>query len=72
MNDWVKKLDEYLRFASYEVLGNTGMISHDEAVAKAKKEYEKYAINRMEHFESDFDREIKKLLADGKKGKDQK
>ncbi len=62
MNDWVKKLDEYLKFASYEVLGHAGKIDHEQAIEQADMEYEKYAKDRIEHFESDFDREVKKIL----------
>ncbi|OGI32026.1 MAG: cell filamentation protein Fic [Candidatus Moranbacteria bacterium RIFOXYA12_FULL_35_19] len=67
MADWVKKLDEYLHFASYEVLNNTGKISHDQALKKANKEYAKYSGKLMKDFESDFDREVKKLLEIKKK-----
>jgi Virulence protein len=62
MNDWIKKLDEYLRFASYEVLGNAGKIGHDQALEKANKEYEKFRIEQDKNYVSDFDREVKKLL----------
>lgn len=67
MDDWIKKLDEYLRFASYEVLNNTGKVSHDQALEKANKEYSEYSEKLMRGFESDFDKEVKKLLEIKKK-----
>lgn len=68
MTNWIKKLDEYLRFASYEVLGDAGKISHSQALEKANKEYEEYSEKRINTFESDFDREVKNLL-EGEKEK---
>ncbi|PIQ91604.1 MAG: cell filamentation protein Fic [Parcubacteria group bacterium CG11_big_fil_rev_8_21_14_0_20_39_22] len=68
MKDWQKKLDEYLRFASYEVLDNAGNVSHEQAVRKAEKEFEKFSKKTIQNFESDFDREIKKLLKKEKDG----
>lgn len=62
MADWIKKLDEYLHFATYEVLGDAGKISHDQALEKANKEYSDYSEKLMKDFESDFDKEVKKLL----------
>jgi len=55
MADWVKKLDEYLKFSSYEVLGHAGKISHEKAVEKADVEYQKFTKDHMKHFKSDFD-----------------
>jgi hypothetical protein len=67
MADWIKKLDEYLNFASYEVLNDTGKISHNQALEKANKEYSKYSEKLMKDFESDFDREVKKILKSNSK-----
>lgn len=61
MAEWRKKLDEYLKFASYEVLDNAGIVSHEQAVQKAEAEYEKYSGKRISSLESDFDKQIKKL-----------
>lgn len=62
MKDWKLKLDEYLKFASYEVLDNAGKISHENAVKKAELEFEKYKKISNKNYISDFDREVKKLL----------
>lgn len=55
MEDWVKKLDEYLKFSSCEVLGHAGKISHEKALKKAEVEYRKFTKDRINNFKSDFD-----------------
>ena len=67
MQDWKLKLDEYLKFASYEVLNNAGKVSHENAVKKAELEFEKYKKISNKNYTSDFDREVKKLLKGRKK-----
>ena len=42
MRDWIVKLDDFLRLSGREQLDHAGHISHDEALAKARLEYEKY------------------------------
>ncbi|MBN1767362.1 MAG: virulence RhuM family protein, partial [Prolixibacteraceae bacterium] len=61
MKDWVEKLDAFLKFNEHEVLKHQGKISHEIAQKLAEKELEKYQVIRDRLFESDFDREIKKL-----------
>lgn len=46
MRDWVERLDEFLKMTGREILSHAGTISHEEAMAKAQAEYEKY---RQEH-----------------------
>ena len=67
MKDWVAKLDAFLRFNEEDVLQDSGKVSHDVAVALAENEYEKYRIVQDRMLESDFDREVKKLLDSEKK-----
>jgi hypothetical protein len=62
MKDWVKKLDAFLQFNEEEVLQNAGKVTAEIAKAFAESEYEKYRPIQDRLFESDFDREIKKLL----------
>ncbi len=62
MKDWVKKLDAFLQFNEKEILHNAGKISHEVALTLAEKEFEKYCVKQDKLFESDFDREVKKLL----------
>ncbi|MBU4306854.1 MAG: virulence RhuM family protein [Acidobacteria bacterium] len=63
MKDWVEKLDAFLQFNEKEILQDSGKISHEVAVALAENEYEKYRVIQDHKLESDFDREVKKLLA---------
>ncbi|NCO65101.1 MAG: cell filamentation protein Fic [Candidatus Aquicultor secundus] len=67
MKDWVGKLDAFLQFNEKEVLQDSGKISHEVAVALAESEYEKYRVIQDRMLESDFDREVKKLLDSKKK-----
>lgn len=67
MKDWVAKLDAFLQFNEKEILQDSGKISHEIAVALAESEYEKYHVIQDHMLESDFDREVKKLLTSTKK-----
>lgn len=62
MEDWVAKLDAFLQFNEEEVLYNSGKVTSEIAKSFAESEFEKYRIIQDRFFESDFDREIKKLL----------
>lgn len=42
MSDWVKELDYFLKMTRKELLNNKGLISHNEAVKHAEKEYNKF------------------------------
>ena len=61
MKDWVQKLDSFLQFNEKAILQNAGKISHELAIQKAENEFEKFRTNQLNKYESDFDREIKKL-----------
>ena len=67
MKDWVEKLNAFLKFSEYDILTNTGKISHEVAEALALKEYEKYRLAQDKNYVSDFDQEVKKLLKPKKK-----
>lgn len=62
MKDWVKKLDSFLQFNEREILQNAGKISHEMAEQLAINEYEKYILIQDKIYESDFDKEIKKIV----------
>src|SRR3989339_168208 len=62
MKDWTDKLDAFLQFNEKEILQDSGKISHKVAVVLAENEYEKYQDIQDRILESDFDREVKKLL----------
>ena len=61
MTEWVKKLDAFLQFNEYDILNNTGRVSHEIAKSLAEQEYEKFRVKQDRSFESDFDKEVKKL-----------
>ena len=62
MNDWIQKLDDFLRFNDRDVLYNPGSISKQKADQMAKQEYEQFAeIRRQEKEEAGQDNTIKAL-----------
>ncbi len=67
MKDWVQKLDAFLKFNEEALLKHKGKASHEVAKSLAEKKFEKYRIIQDRIFESDFDREIKKLEERNKK-----
>lgn len=67
MNDWIEKLNAFLKFSEYEILNNAGKVSHEVAEALALGEYERYRVKQDKDYISDFDREIKKVLEVQKK-----
>lgn len=67
MEDWSKRLDSFLEFNERELLMGAGKISHEAAKLHAETQFEKYRIIQDRLFESDFDREIKKLLENSEK-----
>ena len=61
MEDWAKRLDEFLKFNEREILKDAGKISAEIAKDYAESEFEKYRIIQDRLFESDFDKETRKL-----------
>jgi hypothetical protein len=64
MQDWINKLDEFLKASEKQILDNAGSISHEQAIQKAKEEFEKYKQQNMLDYTSDYDtflNTIKKL-----------
>jgi hypothetical protein len=62
MEDWAKFLNQFLELSNSPILQNKGSVSAMEAKLKAEAEYEKYKVVQDQLFESDFDKEIKKML----------
>ncbi len=62
MQEFAKSVNEFLSFRKYDILpdGNKGKISQKQAKIKAEKEYD--IFNKTQQIESDFDKEVKKLL----------
>jgi len=61
MNDWIGKLDNFLKLSEKDILTNAGQISAEQAEQIADTEYEKYRASESKKMISDFDREIKKI-----------
>lgn len=47
MRDWIARLDDFLKLTGRNILTNAGKISHEEALGKAYKEYEKYHCQKL-------------------------
>lgn len=62
MQDWAKRLDEFLKFDDREILHDSGRITQNIAKDFAESEFEKYQIMQDHLFNSDFDKFAKKLL----------
>lgn len=60
MEGFAESVNKFLSFNEYQILEGYGTVSRKQAEQKATVEYEKF--NRQQKIESDFDREIKKLL----------
>lgn len=61
MKDWINRLDDFLTMTGSEILTNAGSISHQKALDKAHKEYEKYkeqTKNELSKAEKDFLKQI--------------
>jgi len=73
MNDWIKKLDDFLRVSDRDLLTHSGKITHNNALKKAHEEYEKFHRNALsqpakveEHF-IEVERELKQVESIKKK-----
>jgi hypothetical protein len=63
MEEFANSINEFLSFRKYKILKNKGSISKNQADAKAEEEY--IHFNKTQKIISDFDREVKKLIAKG-------
>ena len=62
MEEFAASVNEFLSFRRYDILKDKGRVSHKAALEKAGAEYTEF--NRTQRITSDFDREIRKLLAE--------
>tara|TARA_R110001606_G_scaffold264825_5_gene413801 strand:+ start:190606 stop:191628 length:1023 start_codon:yes stop_codon:yes gene_type:complete len=60
MESFAESVNKFLAFNEYQILEGFGKVSRQLAEQKAHAEYDKF--NKQQRIESDFDREIKKLL----------
>lgn len=64
MESFAESVNRFLAFNEYKVLEGFGSVTRKQAEDKAFAEYEKF--NRLQKIESDFDREVKKLIKQDK------
>ena len=62
MADWIAALDDQILRLRKNILEGAGVVSHQEAIEKAEREFEIYREREMRMLESDFDKAIKGLL----------
>ena len=60
MEQFAASVDKFLTFNDYKILPDKGRISAAQAKAKAESEYD--IFNRTQHIDSDFDKELRRLL----------
>lgn len=60
MKEFATSVDKFLTFNEYKILEGKGHVSADDAKEKAVAEYREF--NRHRKIESDFDREVKKMI----------
>lgn len=60
MEQFASSVDEFLHFRRYQILPDKGKVKKADAEKHAKGEYD--IFNRTQPIESDFDREVKKLV----------
>lgn len=63
MEEFAASVNEFLSFRRYNILEGKGRISAKAAKEKAEAEYREF--NKTQRIESDFDREVKKMLEQG-------
>ena len=67
MEDWAKRLDQFLMADDREVLQDAGKITAEIAKVKAETEFEKYRVIQDRLFMSDFDKYMLELEDNAKK-----
>ena len=64
MDDWIKKLDDFLKLSDNELLTHAGQISSEQAKGAAEKEFERYRqmqANSPQAIDTHFEKAIKRL-----------
>lgn len=69
MQGFAESVGKFLAFNEYKILAGKGKISKEQAEKKALSEYTEY--NKTQPIESDFDREIKKMIESKRRGDDE-
>lgn len=63
MSEFAQSVDDFLAFRKFNVLKGKGSVSSTQAKKKAEAEYD--IFNPTQKIDSDFDKEVRKLLQDG-------
>ena len=63
MTEFAVSINEFLIFRKYDILEGKGRISKKQADEKAKEEYDEF--NKTQKINSDFDKQIKKMMEKG-------
>ena len=61
MQQWATFLNDFLKLSNYAILTDKGKVSTLEAKIKAELEFDKFRVIQDRAWESDFDKEIRKL-----------
>ena len=72
MAAWASKLDDFLKLSGREVLAHVGKISHEQALDKARSEWEQYRLkraNEVSAVEVEFEKMTKNLGSKTKQDK---
>lgn len=67
MQDWIDATDDLLKFRRKNILDNAGLISHEQAVEKANKEYEKFKVKQDMQYISSMDEMYQRYLKENNK-----
>ena len=70
MEQFAASINEFLSFRRYDILQDKGRVSRQTAQKKAEAEYD--VFNKTQKITSDFDKEVKKMLASESKTKSKK
>ncbi len=68
MKDWIDRLDDFLKMTGKDILTNTGTISHEKTIQKAKDEYGLYKLkikDELSFVEKDFIKQLSKVTKKG-------
>jgi hypothetical protein len=68
MADWVARLDAFLKFNEYDVLTSSGSVSAEVAKQLAEEQFATFRIQQDRRFESNFEKEVKRIEEKKDKG----
>ena len=62
MKNWIDETDNLLKFRKKDILHDAGKISHDKAIPKENKEYEKFKVKQDMQYISSMDEMYQRYL----------